>query len=300
MRCPRLHELPPPPAGKSGWPWTTETPPASTADDSEWPRLSIVTISYNQAAYLEETIRSVLLQGYPNLEYIVIDGGSEDASVDVIHKYERWISYWVSEPDGGSTFAINKGLRRAAGEWVGLQNSDDFYYPGCFCSFAQTLRRSSDVGLVTGDVMLIDRDSMPIRDLRFTTPTYRELLALGMNLAQQAAFWRTGIHNKIGYWDETLDCAVDYEWFVRLTKNYKAAHVPEVWGAYRLHEEGKLATRKAVFASETVLILAGRTVGPWERRFYQVRRSIFMLMHGRIGYVARGLARRAREYLHLA
>jgi len=120
MRCPTLSGLPPPPNDRVGWPWTEATPPAGETlpDGRPWPKISIVTPSYNQGQFIEETIRSVLLQGYPNLEYLIIDGGSTDGSVEIIRKYEPWLAYWVSERDGGQSEAINKGFRRATGEIV--------------------------------------------------------------------------------------------------------------------------------------------------------------------------------------
>lgn len=132
MRCPTLHDLPPPPPGKTGWPWTEESTqaPELTPSGEAWPRISIVTPSYNQGAFLEETIRSVLLQGYPDLEYIIIDGGSTDSSVQIIQKYAKWISYWVSHADRGQTDAINRGFLRCTGKVVAWLNSDDMYYSG--------------------------------------------------------------------------------------------------------------------------------------------------------------------------
>jgi len=107
----------PSPPGKTGWPWTEETSrlPEKMSDGRPWPRISIVTPSYNQGQFIEETIRSVLLQGYPNLEYIVIDGGSSDGSVEILQEYEQWLAYWVSERDRGQADALNKGFRRASG-----------------------------------------------------------------------------------------------------------------------------------------------------------------------------------------
>jgi glycosyltransferase involved in cell wall biosynthesis len=112
MHCPNLQELPMPPAGATGWPWTkgSQSLPAQMPDDRESPRVTVVTPSFNQGRFLEATLRSILLQGYPNLEYLVLDGGSTDSSVE-IKKYERWLTYWVSERDGGQSAAINRGLR---------------------------------------------------------------------------------------------------------------------------------------------------------------------------------------------
>jgi hypothetical protein len=129
--------LPPPPPGREGWPWTdSEEVPAIPDRTGGWPRITIVTPSYNQSPYLEETIRSVLLQGYPELEYIVIDGGSTDSSVDILRRYEGWLTHWVSERDNGQSEAINKGFARASGKIHGYLNSDDAYRPNALVRVA--------------------------------------------------------------------------------------------------------------------------------------------------------------------
>ena len=134
MRCPTLFKLPAAPAGKTGWPWTVETSQlADTMPDGRpWPRISVVTPSFNQGQFIEEAIRSVLLQGYPNLEYIIVDGGSTDALIDIIRRYTPWISSWFSERDDGQSDAINKGLGVATGEIVSWLNSDDLVTPDAF------------------------------------------------------------------------------------------------------------------------------------------------------------------------
>lgn len=158
MRIPKLEELPTPPASKSGWPWT-EASSAAAENDAvrfSWPRISIVTPSYNQGPYIEETIRSVLLQGYPNLEYILIDGGSTDDSVEIIKKYQPWVTFWVSEKDNGQADAINKGLDRATGEIVNWLNSDDMLYLGALKRVGLAYCEDSGALLYNGSALRVD------------------------------------------------------------------------------------------------------------------------------------------------
>ncbi|MCB1131663.1 MAG: glycosyltransferase [Verrucomicrobiae bacterium] len=161
---PTLADLPAPPAGKTGWPWTEATPllPDHPPRGGEWPSISLITPSYNQGCYIEETIRSVLLQGYPNLEYFIIDGGSTDETVEIIRKYEPWLAGWVSEKDKGQSDAINKGFARCSGEIFNWMCSDDLLTTGalrlvaeafhegdcdvlagaCFCQYDEEPQRS--------------------------------------------------------------------------------------------------------------------------------------------------------------
>ena len=161
-RCPTIKDLPPPPEGKTGWPWTEQSKPLpdTTADGQQWPKISIITPSYNQGKFIEECIRSVLLQGYPNLEYIIIDGGSMDETVDVIRKYEPWLAYWESKPDRGQSHAINKGLEKSTGKLFNWHNSDDVLTPDSLSTMASAIIKYPQAGYVHGFRVLIDYKSV--------------------------------------------------------------------------------------------------------------------------------------------
>ena len=143
---------------------------------NDFPRISVITPSFNQAEFLERTMRSVLDQGYANLEYIVIDGGSTDGSVDLIRKHAERLTYWVSEPDRGQVDAINKGLHRASGDWLCWQNSDDVFFPGAFADLAKAASEHPEAGLIVGNMVLIDENDRPLRDLRYVTPDHGAML----------------------------------------------------------------------------------------------------------------------------
>jgi len=157
LRCPSLSELPLPPPGRVGWPWTEESLRLSeqTKETHSWPRITIVTPSFNQGRFIEETIRSILLQGYPNLEYFVFDGGSTDNSVEIIKKYSPWIDFWVSEPDRGQSAAINRGLRMGSGSHATWINSDDMLYKNALSNHLLSQELADDVVYI-GDCINID------------------------------------------------------------------------------------------------------------------------------------------------
>lgn len=258
-----------------------------------YPKISVITPSFNQAAYLERTILSVLDQDYPNIEYIIIDGGSTDGSVDIIRQYAHRLTHWVSEPDRGQAHAINKGLQQATGKWVAWQNSDDFFYPGTFLQLAQMAAIEPDADLIIGNMNLIDKDDMLLRDIKYVRPTYLSMLAEGMVLTNQAAFWKRDVHLQIGFLNESLDCAFDFDWFLRLLQHKrKSIHVPRAWGALRLHDETKSSNRQNVFQAETKKILNGREILKWQLRLFQIRRMILLLKTGEISYVLRGAKKR--------
>ncbi|KAF0185755.1 MAG: cell wall biosynthesis glycosyltransferase-like protein [Nitrospirae bacterium] len=261
---------------------------------SDLPRITVVTPSFNQAAFLERTIRSVLDQGYPNLEYIIVDGGSTDGSVDIIRRYADRLAWWVSEPDQGQSHAINKGLQRATGEWVGWQNSDDVYFPGVFAQLAEAARCWPRAELIIGDMQLIDEHDRLIREMRYVRPTYESLLAEGMVLANQAAFWQRALHGRIGWLDESLHYGFDYEWFLCvLRETDQVVHVPRCLAALRYHDASKTSLSQRLFDAEFRSILAGKMLPGWKKTLYRARRMFLTLGNGHFGYVLRGIMRRS-------
>lgn len=240
-----MPQLPPPPYGKSGWPWTPTTGTAPAGDVPSgvtWPRVTIVTPSFNQAAFLEETIRSVLLQGYPNLEYIIIDGGSTDGSVDIIRKYEPWLAYWVSERDRGQGDAVNKGWKRATGDILGWLNSDDVYRPGALHRIAAVFEVEVEAAVIEGRCALVDVDG---KVFGCKEPTYFDtnyFLRGGLVPGQPAVFFRRILVEKVGDLDESLHYVLDWEFWLRLGRVIPREHIvllDEVLAESRTYEGTK-------------------------------------------------------------
>jgi glycosyltransferase involved in cell wall biosynthesis len=240
LRSPRLHELPAPPPGKTGWPWTEETPPPdATFDTGSAPRISIVTPSYNQGFFIEETIRTVLLQGYPDLDYIVMDGGSTDGSVEVIRKYEKFIASWTSARDAGAADAIRKGFERATGSIYAYLNSDDLLLPGALNriagAFAQT---KADV--VYGNLHWMDRGSNLIGERRQTPFSRIGYIYGGADLPQPATFWTADVYRRCGGIDPAFHFAFDMDLFARfMASGARFAHTRQFLASFRLHPEQK-------------------------------------------------------------
>jgi len=269
-------DLPPPPVGRTGWPWTEEggAPPARRADDSAWPRFSIVTPSYNQGAYLEETLRSVLLQGYPNLEYVVMDGGSSDGSVEILRRYAPFLSDWRSEKDGGQSQAINRGLARATGELLGWVNSDDRFEPGALACAAQAL--SGTGAWTVGHCREIDAQGRLIRLIApqlIRTPAEwaeRFLDSASAIIPQPSTFWTAAAWKRAGPLREDMHFVFDHDFFFRLLRAAgPPALVAQTLSSSRLHPDCKNVAFSNSFAPE--LIEAGlRNLGavPFHRRLW--------------------------------
>lgn len=228
MHCPTLNELPPPPLYKTGWPWTEEGPelPEKAPDGSGWPIVSIVTPSYHQGLFLEEAIRSVLLQGYPNLEYMIMDGGSTDNTLSIIHKYEPWLTYWVSRPDGGQSDAINKGWRKSAGEILAWLNADDTYSPGAIHAVVDIFRDQQDVVLVGGSGNTFDVSGTThlfTKVFRGIDP-YAMLKESGGVPMQPSIFLRRRVLDEVGYLNPLLHYVMDWEYWIRIGLYYETEY----------------------------------------------------------------------------
>jgi glycosyltransferase involved in cell wall biosynthesis len=201
--------------------------------------VTIVTPSYNQAPFLERTIRSVLGQTYPNIEYFVMDGGSTDESVDIIRKYEKKLAGWVSEKDHGQTDAINKGFARANGEIIAWLNSDDTYEPEAVARAVAYLEEHPDVGLVYADSMFINADDAVIGQFPSAQTDYLRLRRGYVHVSQQAAFFRADLWRQVGPLDPTFYFAMDYDLWVRLARVSQVAYIPGHWANFRLHGGAK-------------------------------------------------------------
>jgi glycosyltransferase involved in cell wall biosynthesis len=207
--------------------------------DSTLPLVSIVTPSFNQARYLESTIRSVLEQDYPSLEYLIVDGGSSDGSVDIIRRYSDRLAWWVSEKDRGQTDAINKGFAQAKGDILAWLNSDDTYEPHAVTEAVEFLQGRPKVGLVYGDTNFIDGDGHIIGRFPAAQTDYRRLRRGYVHIPQQAAFWRADLWKKVGPLDPSFYFAMDYDLWVRLAAQAPVEYTPRLWANFRLHTQGK-------------------------------------------------------------
>jgi glycosyltransferase involved in cell wall biosynthesis len=258
-----IDDLPAPPPGRTGWPWTDAAPRVPPADPGgrPWPRLSIITPSYNQAEFLEGTLRSVLLQAYPALEYLVVDGGSTDGSVDIIRRYAPWLSFWVSEPDRGQSHAINKGLARCGGEVFNWVNSDDQLAPGALFEVAR-MRQTARAALYVGRGVILDRSSGQVRHDWPGLPPKRPLdftRANGVVLAQPSTFLDAQAVREHGGVREDLTCVLDWELYLRLSVRLRdhlvVARTPALLSYGLHHPESKTSRLPDTFQTEGLRVL---------------------------------------------
>lgn len=248
-----LAQLPPPPAGKTGWPWTeAPEPPRLPAEMPAWPKITIVTPSYGQAQYIEETLRSVLLQGYPNLEYIVMDGGSTDGTREILEKYGPWLTHWASEPDKGQSDAINKGMALATGDIFNWLNSDDYYQPGALFTVAQVFGQQKALCVTghsrkfgSGFTDAISRGTNLYPQLEQTIGWAR--------IDQPETFFAREAVQKMGPVDQRLHYCMDRDWWIKYLLHCgleRVVHIPDVLVNFRLHDQSKTVSLQERFEQE--------------------------------------------------
>jgi len=269
--------------------------------DSSWPRISIVTPSYNQAEFLERTILSVLNQNYPNLEYIIIDGGSTDGSVEIIKKYEKYISYWMSEKDKGQTDAINKGFEKSIGEIQAYINSDDTYNPAAFFKIAEAFTKTPEADIVFGNVIHVDVHDNLIGECRFTKFNFPTLIYEGGSLHQPGAFWKKEIYEKVHRFNPMYRFCMDFDFFCRVAEIGSLKYVREYIANFRYHQNSKSSTIRYIGSVENEEIARryrannSRIYLQYKRMVSQIRRFFYYIIQGDADYAIRGLLKRLHK-----
>lgn len=216
--------------------------------------VSIITPSYNQAKYLEQTMLSVLNQDHPRIEYIVMDGASTDGSVEVIKKYAGQLIYWESVKDQGQADAINKGFARATGEIVAWLNSDDYYLPGTISAAVKVFEENPDVVLVYANMLAVDENGQTFNTLTYKQLTLEDLLCFQI-IGQPAVFMRRSALQKTGGLDPTFHFLLDHLLWIHIAKRGRILHINQTWSAARYHAGAKNVAKAAEFGREAFRIL---------------------------------------------
>ncbi len=251
------------------------------------PKISIITPSYNQGQFLERTILSVLNQNYRNYEYIIIDGGSTDNTINIIKKYEKYLKFWISEPDRGQADAINKGFSKSEGEIIAWINSDDMYLPDAFRLAAETYRLHPDASIIYGDYIKVDADDKCIALRRQPSFDYRTCLYGYLTVMQPASFFQKGAYLKTNGLDTSFEYSLDYDLIVNLATKGKVIHIRKYLAAFRLHPSSKSVSRKMKFYKEDLRVRNKYRTRPYMPcelsllfRYYQARVIFRMLKEG--------------------
>jgi len=301
VRCPTLTQLPAPPPDKTGWPWTEETHRAGQAKEGYRPLITIVTPSYNQGMFLEETIRSVLLQDYPSLEYIIMDGGSTDQSVEIIKKYENFVTYWISEKDDGAASAIRKGFDRASGAIFAYLNSDDLYLPGALHQLAAAFEKGRP-DVVYGNTYWVDEKTTVLAERRQTPFSSSAYLYGGADLQQPAMTWTADIYRNAGGMDTSFHCAFDTDLFSRfISQRAKFAYVRQFVACARIQPGQKSdvlseTCRKELNKIRSRLTYPVRSVaGSLLRNVGRIQRMLWYLAQGDLPWLIRRIPDRLKS-----
>lgn len=234
---------------------TAAAPAISLASERELPLVSVVTPSYNQGAFLEETIRSVLSQDYPKVEYLVMDGGSTDGSLDIIRRYANRLAYWTSAPDRGQADAVNRGFARASGEILAWLNSDDTYEPGAVRAAVEALDTRPDVDALYGDCAYVDQAGTLVTIFRAQPFDLTGYLCTEGFIHQPTVFLRRGVLDRVGPLDPSFTLCLDYEYWLRVATTCRWLYLPGVLARFRMHPAAKSQARRREFLDERLRCL---------------------------------------------
>ncbi len=283
-----IHQLPIPPKNKTGWPWAQESSvwTRTVSSDFLWPKITVVTPSYNQGTFLEETMRSIILQEYPNLEWFVIDGGSTDKSLSLIEKYSPFIDFWVSESDKGQSHALNKGFSRASGDLFCWLNSDDVWLPNTLKEMAYWFRQGYE--FVSADTHFIDAQGS---FLRKSTNWQREntlfdLLCLwkeDVSPPQPAMFFSRHLFLEVGPIEESLNFTMDFDLWIKMARHCQLLYVNQVWSLSRVHPEAKGVKASKKFVQEGQFLVKKAL----EKESWAFRWRYWWVKHTSKGHMAR-------------
>ena len=216
--------------------------------------VSIITPSFNQSAYLEQTMKSVLDQDFPNIEYIVMDGGSTDSSVDIIQRHAARIAFWTSERDRGQADAINNGIAHAHGEILAWLNSDDYYLSGTISAAVEIFEQNPDMVLIYGDMLAVNEHGETINTLKYQQLNLEDLLCFQI-IGQPSVFFRREAFEKSGGLDTTFHFLLDHQLWIKISAQGKILHVDQTWSAARYHAEAKNRAKASEFGQEAFRIL---------------------------------------------